>query len=203
MRSLIIWEVSDVKQPLQDAFSQTASASAPYRPTIRRYFSRYSSGIERFGFDDRCFQLLELRLVGSDLVVELFLKRSDLGGRAFYLVLKLLELGSLSLDGLVRDKNIFLDLRLRGVVVRDLVLKGLVLFVFLDLVQLDLEVIDLGVDALERVLVFIELNLAVLQRLLGGIELGLTGGKGRLSGGQCSGPEASRSRSALARWCSR
>ena len=74
MRSLIIWEVSEVKQPLQEAFSQTARASAPYRPTIRRYFSRYSSGMSVLGFDDGCFQLLELRLVGSDLFVELLLE---------------------------------------------------------------------------------------------------------------------------------
>ena len=69
----------------------------------------------------------------------------------------------------------------------DLVLEGLVFFVFLDLVELDLEVVDLGVDALERMFVFLELDLAVLQCLLGGFELGLPGGEGRLAGGQCSG----------------
>ena len=36
IRSLIIWAVSEVKQPRQAPSSQAARASAPYRATIRR-----------------------------------------------------------------------------------------------------------------------------------------------------------------------
>ena len=70
----------------------------------------------------------------------------------------------------------------------DLVLEGLVFFVLLDLVQLDLEVVDLGLDGLERVLVLLDLHLAVLERLAGGFQLGLAVGQGRLAGGQRLGP---------------
>ena len=100
IRSLIIWEVSEVKQPLQEAFSQTARASAPYRPTMRRYFA-VLVGDEVLGFDDGCFELLELRLVGNDLFVELLLEGGDLGTGPFDLVLELLDLGGFGFDDLV------------------------------------------------------------------------------------------------------
>ncbi len=69
----------------------------------------------------------------------------------------------------------------------DLVLEGLVLLVLLDLVELDFEVVDLGFDALERVLVFLELDLGVLECLLGRLQFGLPAGEGRLAGGQRPG----------------
>ena len=75
---------------------------------------------------------------------------ADLGGDPFHLVLELLELGGLGFDDLVGEEDVLLDFRLGGVIVGDLVLEGLVLFVFLDLVELDLEVVDLGVDALSE-----------------------------------------------------
>ncbi len=200
IKSLIICGVSDVKQPWQAPSSQTARASAPYRPTIRRYWSRYSSGMSVLGLDDRRFELLELRLVGDDLFVDLLLERGDLGGEPFHLGLELLELGRLGFDGLEADEDFLLDLGLGGIIVGDLVLEGLVLVVLLDLVELDLEVVDLGVDALERMFVFLELDLAVLQCLAWPVSSSAWRlARAAWRAASVLGPEARRSRSALAR----
>ena len=97
--------------------------------------------------------------MGKHLFVELLLDGRNFGGEPLGVGLELFELGCLGLDDLIALKDLLLDLRLGGVVVGDLVLERLVFFVLLDLVELDLEVVDLGLDALERVLVLLELNL--------------------------------------------
>src|SRR5262249_11913938 len=53
--------------------------------------------------------------------------------------------------------------------------------VLLDLVQLDLEVVDLGLDALERVLVLLDVHLGILERLAGRLHLALACCQGRLA----------------------
>ena len=138
--------------------------------------------------------------MGDDLLVDLLLERGDLGGEPFHVGLELAELGRLGFDRLVGEEDFLLDLRLGGVIVGDLVLEGLVLVVLLDLVELDLEVVDLGVDALERMFVFLELNLGCP-----GVPcVAVSSSAWRLAraawrAASVLGPEASRSRSALAR----
>ena len=70
---------------------------------------------------------------------------------------------------------------------RDLILEGLVFLVLLDLVELDLEIVDLGLLGLEGVLVLLELHLGVLERLAGFLDVGLAAGQGGLAGGQRPG----------------
>ena len=72
----------------------------------------------------------------------------------------------------------------------DLVLEGLVFVVLLDLVELDLQVVDLGLDALERVLVLLDVHLGVLERLAGGLQLGLAVARAAWRAASVLGPEA-------------
>ena len=119
-------------------------------------------------------------------------ERLDLG-------LELDEGGALGFDQLVALEDLVLGFAHGRLVMRDLVLKGLVFLVLLDLVELGLEIIDLGLLGLEGVLALLELDLGLLKRLAGFFDVGLAGSEGGLAGGERSGAEARRSRRALAR----
>ena len=121
----------------------------------------------------------------------------------FSLVLELGQRGGFGFDRVVAKQDFLLDLRLGGVVVRDLVLEGLVFVVLLDLIELDLEVVDLGIDALERMLVFLQLDLGVLQCLSGGFQFGLAVGESGLARRQGFWPGSQPVAERRARWCRR
>ena len=120
--------------------------------------------------------------MSDGLLVDLLLEGGDLGADRFTSASSLASSAVLVSITSSASEDLLLDLGLAGVVVGDLVLEGLVLFVLLDQVELDLQVVDLGFDALERVFVFLELNLAVLECLAGLFQFGLAVGQGRLCG---------------------
>ena len=124
------------------------------------------------------------------MLLDLLLKGGDLPGKSLHVGLELGQVGRLGLDRLEGQKDVLLQLGLGGVVMGNLILEGLVLFVLLDLVELGLQVIDLGLNALERVFVFLEMHLGILERLAGGFQFGLACREGQPAGGQGLGTGA-------------
>ena len=112
----------------------------------------------------------------------------DLGGELLELGLLRGQGGGQRLDLAVGLEDLVLELAHRRLVVGDLVLDRLVFLVLLDLVELDLQVVDPGLLALEQVLALLSWTLASCSALAGVLQRRLARGERRLPGGERLGP---------------
>ncbi len=141
-------------------------------------------GDDRFGLDQGGLQLVELGSLALDLRLDQRLHRGDLAGERLQVGLLGGELLGLFVDLFHLFEHLAFELLDDVLVQRDLVLDRLVLVVLLDRVELDLQVVDLGLNALNGVFLLLELHPGVLMRLLRGLQGGLAVGQGKLPGGE-------------------
>ncbi len=156
-------------------------------------------GNDVLGLDDRRVKVLELRFLSRGLFVELGPERGELGSISLGLRLELGQFRGLVLDRSIGFEDLVLELADGGLVVGNLVLKGLVLVVLLNLVELDRQVVNLGLMRLERVLAFLDLDLRILECLTSGLEVVSRLTRAAWRAASNLGPEVRRSRRALAR----
>ena len=145
---------------------------------------------EGLGLDDRLVEFGELGLLGVGVLLDLLGEGGDLVGELLDL-----ELGGVDGRGLLVDlhhrlEDLAFGLLHVAVVERELVLDRLVLFILLDQVELDPEVVGLGLLALEVVLVLLDRDLLVLERLAGFFQRLLSGFERQLPRGQGLGAGA-------------